>query len=124
MASSASATERACAAKVLARNAMLCAPMAEVAAIVVLASLKDATAAARDATIAAWVALSWLSVAAVFATSACSEASVAVAVGSPHRGVAFDACEFAIDTLKARAPIWKRETYRDGGTAWIANTPS
>jgi molybdopterin synthase catalytic subunit len=55
---------------------------------------------------------------------ALGEASVAVAVGSPHRGASFDACEFAIDTLKARAPIWKRETYRDGGTAWIANTPS
>jgi molybdopterin synthase catalytic subunit len=55
---------------------------------------------------------------------ALGEASVAVAVGSPHRGAAFDACEFAINTLKARAPIWKRETYRDGDTAWIANTPS
>jgi molybdopterin synthase catalytic subunit len=54
---------------------------------------------------------------------ALGEASVGVAVGSPHRGAAFDACEFAINTLKARAPIWKRETYRDGGTAWIANTP-
>jgi molybdopterin synthase catalytic subunit len=55
---------------------------------------------------------------------ALGEASVAIAVGSPHRGAAFDACEYAINTLKARAPIWKRETYRDGGTAWIANTPS
>ena len=54
---------------------------------------------------------------------ALGEASVAVAVGSPHRGAAFDACEFAIDALKAKAPIWKRETYRDGDTAWIANTP-
>jgi molybdopterin synthase catalytic subunit len=53
---------------------------------------------------------------------ALGEASVGIAVGSPHRGAAFDACEFAINTLKARAPIWKRETYRDGGTAWIANT--
>ena len=52
------------------------------------------------------------------------EASVAIAVGTPHRGAAFDACEFAINTLKARAPIWKRESYRGGGTAWIANTPS
>jgi molybdopterin synthase catalytic subunit len=49
-------------------------------------------------------------------------ASVAIAVGSPHRGAAFDACEFAINTLKAKAPIWKRETYGDGDTAWIANT--
>lgn len=54
---------------------------------------------------------------------ALGEVSVAVAVGAPHRAAAFDACEFAVDTLKARAPIWKRETYRDGGTAWIANTP-
>jgi molybdopterin synthase catalytic subunit len=54
---------------------------------------------------------------------ALGEASVAIAVGSPHRGAAFAACEFAINTLKAKAPIWKRETYRDGGTAWIANTP-
>jgi molybdopterin synthase catalytic subunit len=55
---------------------------------------------------------------------ALGEASVAIAVGSPHRGAAFAACEYAINTLKARAPIWKRETYRDGDTAWIANTPS
>lgn len=54
---------------------------------------------------------------------ALGEASVAVAVGAPHRGAAFDACEFAINALKARAPIWKRETYRDGATAWIANAP-
>jgi molybdopterin synthase catalytic subunit len=50
------------------------------------------------------------------------EASVAVVVGAPHRGAAFDACEFAIDTLKARSPIWKREEYADGATAWIPNT--
>jgi molybdopterin synthase catalytic subunit len=49
------------------------------------------------------------------------EASVAVAVGTPHRGASFDACEFAIDTLKARTPIWKKERYRDGGGAWVAN---
>jgi molybdopterin synthase catalytic subunit len=55
---------------------------------------------------------------------ALGEASVAVAVGAPHRGAAFDACEYAIDTLKARSPIWKREHYAGGGTAWIANTPA
>jgi molybdopterin synthase catalytic subunit len=54
---------------------------------------------------------------------ALGEASVAVAVGAPHRRAAFDACAFAIDTLKARSPIWKREQYADGGTAWVANTP-
>lgn len=52
---------------------------------------------------------------------ALGEASVAVVVGAPHRNLAFDACEFAIDTLKARTPIWKQERYRDGGTNWVAN---
>ncbi len=46
------------------------------------------------------------------------EASVAVAVASPHRAEAFDACRFAIDTLKAKVPIWKKEHYADG-TAWL-----
>jgi molybdopterin synthase catalytic subunit len=45
------------------------------------------------------------------------EASVAVAVASPHREEAFAACRFAIDTLKARVPIWKKEYYADG-SAW------
>jgi molybdopterin synthase catalytic subunit len=46
------------------------------------------------------------------------EASVAVAVSSPHRAEAFAACRFAIDTLKAKVPIWKRESYADG-SAWL-----
>ena len=37
------------------------------------------------------------------------EASVAIAVAAPHRAEAFDACRYAIDELKARAPIWKSE---------------
>jgi molybdopterin synthase catalytic subunit len=46
------------------------------------------------------------------------EASVAVAVGAPHRGEAFAACRFAIDALKARVPIWKKEHYADG-SLWL-----
>ena len=46
------------------------------------------------------------------------EASVAVAVVSPHRAEAFDACRYAIDTLKKTVPIWKKEFYADG-SAWI-----
>ncbi len=41
-----------------------------------------------------------------------------MAVTSPHRDEAFAACRFAIDTLKARVPIWKKEHYADG-TAWL-----
>jgi molybdopterin synthase catalytic subunit len=54
---------------------------------------------------------------------AVGEASVAIAVGAPHRDAAFGACRYAIDTLKARTPIWKREEYADGDAAWVANTP-
>ena len=44
--------------------------------------------------------------------------SVAVAVASPHRDEAFKACRYAIDTLKAKVPIWKKEHYADG-SAWL-----
>jgi molybdopterin converting factor subunit 1 len=46
------------------------------------------------------------------------EASVAVVVASPHRGDAFEACRYAMDELKARAPIWKSEQFADG-SVWI-----
>jgi len=52
---------------------------------------------------------------------ALGEASVAIAVGSPHRAAAFDACEYAIDELKKRVPIWKKEQYRDGDATWRSN---
>lgn len=48
------------------------------------------------------------------------EASVVVAVASPHRGAAFDAARYAIDELKARAPIWKSEHF-DGGSVWVGS---
>jgi molybdopterin synthase catalytic subunit len=46
------------------------------------------------------------------------EASVAVAVASPHRAEAFAACRHVIDTLKATVPIWKKEFTADGAV-WI-----
>ena len=42
------------------------------------------------------------------------EISVAVLASAAHRGAAFDACRYAIDEVKSRAPIWKRERYADG----------
>jgi MoaE-MoaD fusion protein len=45
------------------------------------------------------------------------ETSVLIAVSSPHRGAAFDACRHAIDTLKRSVPIWKKE-YFVGGSVW------
>lgn len=41
------------------------------------------------------------------------EISVIVAVGCPHRGEAFAACRYAIDTLKHNAPIWKKEFFQE-----------
>src|SRR5580704_1305759 len=42
------------------------------------------------------------------------ETSVFIAVSSPHRPAAFEACRFAIDTLKRTVPIWKKEYFADG----------
>jgi molybdopterin synthase catalytic subunit len=48
-----------------------------------------------------------------------AEASVVIGVATPHRTDAFEACRFLIDTLKTDVPIWKREVYADGQTAWV-----
>ena len=42
------------------------------------------------------------------------ETSVFIAVSAPHRAAAFEACRFAIDTLKSTVPIWKKEYFADG----------
>jgi len=42
------------------------------------------------------------------------ETSVLIAVTSPHRSEAFEACRYGIDTLKRTVPIWKRESFEDG----------
>ena len=47
------------------------------------------------------------------------EISVAVAVSTPHRAAAFEACRYAIDTLKELVPIWKKENSPDGAAAWV-----
>jgi molybdopterin synthase catalytic subunit len=48
------------------------------------------------------------------------EISVLVAIGSPHRSEAFEACKYAIDTLKHNAPIWKKEHWADGSSSWVS----
>jgi molybdopterin synthase catalytic subunit len=49
------------------------------------------------------------------------QVAVVVCAAAVHRKAAFAACELVIDAVKARAPIWKREMYADGTTAWKAN---
>jgi len=46
------------------------------------------------------------------------EASVAIAVASPHRKVAYETSRQALERLKHEVPIWKRELYADGELAW------
>src|ERR1700744_3898834 len=50
------------------------------------------------------------------------ETSVLIAVSSAHRAAAFDACRYAIDTLKKTVPIWKREQFADGAV-WADGEP-
>ncbi len=45
------------------------------------------------------------------------ETSVLIAISSPHRAAAFDACRYGIDTLKRMVPIWKKEHFV-GGAVW------
>ncbi len=46
------------------------------------------------------------------------EVSVAVAVSSEHRKEAFEACKFGIDSIKEKAPIWKKE-FAESGVEWL-----
>ncbi len=48
------------------------------------------------------------------------EASIFIAVSSPHRDDAFKACRYIIDTIKKTVPIWKKEFYEDGSN-WISD---
>jgi len=50
------------------------------------------------------------------------EIAVVIAVSTPHRKAAFEACEYAIDTLKETVPIWKKEVF-ENGEVWVAAHP-
>jgi molybdopterin synthase catalytic subunit len=53
---------------------------------------------------------------------AVGEIAVVIAVSTPHRKAAFEACQYAIDTLKDTVPIWKKEIFEDG-EVWVAAHP-
>ena len=50
------------------------------------------------------------------------EIAVIITIATPHRKAAFEACEYAIDTLKQTVPIWKKEFFEDG-EVWVAAHP-
>jgi molybdopterin synthase catalytic subunit len=53
---------------------------------------------------------------------AIGDIAVVIAVSCAHRKAAFEACAFAIDTLKETVPIWKKEFFEDGDV-WVAAHP-
>jgi molybdopterin synthase catalytic subunit len=53
---------------------------------------------------------------------AVGETALIIAVSSPHRAEAFEACRYAIDRIKEIVPIWKKETWNDG-EAWLQGHP-
>jgi molybdopterin synthase catalytic subunit len=50
------------------------------------------------------------------------ETSLLVAVSSPHRAEAFEACHYCVDRVKQLVPVWKKEVWEDG-ESWIEGTP-
>lgn len=48
-----------------------------------------------------------------------TETAVIVATASAHRAEAFRAAAWAMDEIKDKVPIWKREAYKDGTEAWV-----
>ncbi len=55
-------------------------------------------------------------------TLAVGEVPVIIVVSAAHRAAAFDACRYAIDTLKQTVPIWKKEVFEDG-EEWVTPNP-
>ena len=50
------------------------------------------------------------------------EIAVIIAVSTPHRQESFAACQYIIDTLKLKVPIWKKEIFTDG-EEWVSDHP-
>jgi molybdopterin synthase catalytic subunit len=70
-----------------------------------------------------WPATTGVKIAHRVGNLAVGEVSVAVAVSSPHRAEAFEACRHAIETIKHDVPIWKREKLGDGSEVWVEGVP-
>lgn len=51
------------------------------------------------------------------------EVAVVVAVSAPHRKASFEACQYIIDNVKAKTPIWKKEVFEDG-EEWVDARPN
>jgi molybdopterin synthase catalytic subunit len=79
-----------------------------------LAKMREIGAAVRSR----WPAITRIALVHRIGRLEIGESSVMIAVSSPHRAQAFEACRFAIDTLKETVPIWKKEHFEDG-EVWV-----
>jgi molybdopterin synthase catalytic subunit len=79
-----------------------------------LAKMREIAAAARER----FLGIRKLAIAHRLGRLEIGESSVLIAVSTAHRGEGFDACRFAIDTLKETVPIWKKEFFEDG-EVWV-----
>lgn len=70
-----------------------------------------------DEAIAKWP-LAGIAILHAVGTLEVGDPTVAVACSAPHRAEAFEACRFAIDEIKRRVPIWKKEIGPDG-ERWV-----
>jgi len=50
------------------------------------------------------------------------EVSTAIGVATPHRSEAYGASRYIIEEIKKRLPVWKRESYSEGGDGWLTGT--
>jgi molybdopterin synthase catalytic subunit len=82
-------------------------------------ALRDVAAAARGQ----WPSVERIALVHRVGDLELSETSVAVVVSAPHRGDAFEAARFCIDTLKESVPIWKQEHW-EGGSDWAVEEHS
>lgn len=88
-------------------------------------SAYDAMAEAETARIVAEAEARWPARVAVqhrVGTLAIGDVAVVVAAGAAHRDAAFAAARYAIEEVKRRVPIWKKEYYADGSVAWVDPT--
>jgi len=81
-------------------------PMAEKMMGQILVNLKDRH---RVESLRALHRIGWVEI---------GEAAVVIEASSAHRDAAFEACRAAIDEIKRNVPIWKKEVYADGTSAW------
>lgn len=51
------------------------------------------------------------------------EASLVIAVSSPHRPAAYEASRWVLEEIKLRLPVWKHEHYTDGSSTWVPGNP-